>query len=154
VVCLNAFMLGTALLTQGQAKLPPITEVTLQRTPCFGTCPVYKVTLRPNGTLSYHGELFVSRKGNFTAKYWSHDFVRLASAIDAVHFDSFSTNYSMPVTDQSSTIVTVVRGKTSKSVEVYGSTGPDTLWLIAAAIDGMVANARDWAPVKAKPHAK
>lgn len=30
-------------------------EITMSRTPCFGACPVYSVTLHPDGTVDYLG---------------------------------------------------------------------------------------------------
>ena len=39
------------------------TIIKLQRGPCFGPCPIYKVTIYDNGTVIYNGEEFVKTKG-------------------------------------------------------------------------------------------
>ena len=43
----------------------PLTEISLERTPCFGSCPVDKVVLRPDGTATYIGRRFVERVVNY-----------------------------------------------------------------------------------------
>ena len=37
--------------------------ITLERTPCFGSCPIYKVEIFADGRIVYEGEDFVKRKG-------------------------------------------------------------------------------------------
>lgn len=42
-------------------------RVTMQRLPCFGTCPVYTVDIAANGTVTFTGERFVEVTGTSTA---------------------------------------------------------------------------------------
>ena len=37
--------------------------ITLKRTPCYGTCPVYDVIISANGEVKYNGEAFVEKTG-------------------------------------------------------------------------------------------
>jgi len=37
--------------------------ITLERTPCFGSCPVYSVTIRGDGRVEYIGKKFVRLTG-------------------------------------------------------------------------------------------
>ena len=41
--------------------------VTLERTPCFGTCPVYTVAITPSGTVRFNGRHHVAHTGEATA---------------------------------------------------------------------------------------
>jgi hypothetical protein len=41
-------------------------EITLERGMCFGTCPVYSVSLFGNGTIAWMGEMYVEAAGNRT----------------------------------------------------------------------------------------
>ena len=41
-------------------------EITLERGMCFGTCPVYSVSLYGNGTIVWRGEMYVAVTGNAT----------------------------------------------------------------------------------------
>ncbi len=58
-VMLFAFVLAGTLV---KADDGPI-EITLERTACFGTCPVYTVTISGDGTVSYDGRQFVGVTG-------------------------------------------------------------------------------------------
>ncbi len=52
------------------AALPPpdsTVRIALERGPCFGTCPVYKVTLQGSGAVLFEGQRFVADSGLHTA---------------------------------------------------------------------------------------
>ena len=40
--------------------------IKLERTPCFGSCPVYKIEVSGTGKVEYNGEYFVEKKGAHT----------------------------------------------------------------------------------------
>jgi hypothetical protein len=128
------------------AQTPPpqdkdqITEVTLERTACFGTCPIYKVTLRSDGTITYEGREFVQMKG--THKGMVYGFDRLARLILAQGYFNLKDDYSIPATDLPSAITSVVRAGKRKTIADYGGAGPIELWGIEMAIDGMLKNAK------------
>ena len=117
-----------------------ITEVTLERTACFGSCPIYKVTLRADGTISYNGKRFVELKGAYEGKVYGFD--RLAELILARGYFNLKDNYTINATDLPSTITSVVRGGKRKTITNYGDTGPVELWGIEMAIDGMLNGAK------------
>ena len=50
------------------AAATPATVVALERGPCFGTCPVYRVTLSGDGLVEFVGTRFVSRVGADSAR--------------------------------------------------------------------------------------
>jgi hypothetical protein len=124
--------------------LDPITEVTLERTPCFGGCPVDKVTLRSDGTAVYTGTRFVERTGQYKGTFSKAEFDNLTSFIDALNFNRFQTRYARPVTDLPSVVTTVARGAQRKAVTDYGNAGPISLWGIEKAVLGVASNIR-WA---------
>jgi hypothetical protein len=117
-----------------------ITEVTLERTACFGTCPAYKVTLRSDGTIIYEGREFVEMKGTYKGEVYAFD--RLARFILAQGFFNLKDDYSINATDLPSAITSVVRGGKRKKVLDYGGAGPLELWGIEMAIDGVLKNAK------------
>jgi hypothetical protein len=43
-------------------------RISFERTQCFGDCPIYKVTVAGDGTVSWHGEAFVKTKGSAVAQ--------------------------------------------------------------------------------------
>src|ERR671921_1467141 len=88
---------------------PAITEISLERTPCFGSCPVDKVVLRPDGTATYIGRRFVERMGTYEGKFAEGDFERLAGLMQAMKFFGMEDRYDRPITDHPSVITTAVR---------------------------------------------
>ena len=116
-----------------------ITEVTLERTSCFGTCPDYKVTLRRDGTIIYEGRRFVQMMGTYKGEAYGFD--RLAQLILAQKYFDMKDDYSRPITDMPSAITSVVRAGKRKTIVDYAETGPIELWSIEMAIDGILKNA-------------
>ena len=55
-----------------------IHQIELERRGCFGTCPIYKVTLTDSNTAYYHGERFAQFLGTYTATYDPAEFRRMA----------------------------------------------------------------------------
>ncbi len=46
---------------------PASLRITLERGPCFGECPIYKVEVRGDGSVFYKGEGFVAGSGHHRA---------------------------------------------------------------------------------------
>ena len=123
---------------------PTISEISIEHTPCHGTCPVYKLTLRSDGTVTFIGVAHVGKVGTYIARFGR--FNRLAQAIAERRFQHFSARYTSPVTDMPHTVTTVVSEGKRKSVDDYAHTGPQALWEIETLIDGVVAEA-EWKKV-------
>lgn len=121
-----------------RAKLP-YESVTLERTPCYGPCPVYTVTLHRSGEAELHGERNLPLSGDFVGELDALSFGRLCYALDHFHFNEFKDSYAPPMrwTDDTTCIVTVrTDNKGEKRVSDYGSVGPIELWTIQQLIDG------------------
>src|SRR5215207_1941680 len=50
-----------------QAEVAPDAVIRLQRTACFGPCPIYTVSIDASGTVTYEGERSVRVVGRRTA---------------------------------------------------------------------------------------
>src|SRR4051812_16205110 len=55
----------TAALATCNVKTPTFSTVTFERTPCFGTCPVYRVNVNGNGEVKFEGIRNVDSVGTF-----------------------------------------------------------------------------------------
>ena len=120
------------------AAIGSITEITFERTRCFGTCPAYKLTLRSDGSAEYEGIAFVDREGRSTAKDMGHFFERMAQLARAIDFMKFEQKYSKPVTDLPSAVTSIVVDGKRKQVINYGNSGPIELWGFEMAADGVI----------------
>jgi Domain of unknown function (DUF6438)/Sigma-70, region 4 len=63
------------------AAADSITGVGLSRSPCYGECPAYTVTLHRNGRADFNGEVFVDLLGPHSAELLPGSFDDLARAI-------------------------------------------------------------------------
>jgi hypothetical protein len=116
-------MLLAALLAASQAP-PGHLTVSMQRTACFGTCPVYTVRIYEDGLVEYTGTRFVKLAG---AQSWHIEpaAVRaLVAEIDKAGFFEMRDEYTAPVTDQPTTYVTVISGGRHKSIKDYFNAPP------------------------------
>ena len=111
----------------------PIT-ITLQRTPCFGFCPSYKVSLREDGTVTYEGEQHVKVAGTQTWKIDPAAVRALAKEmIDAGYFE-LQDEYRAMVTDHPTVYTSLAAGGRTKKVMNYVA-GPQKLKDLEARID-------------------
>ena len=135
-------VIGAALLGQTSKPLPPVDSVRIERTPCFGRCPIYRATLYRNGTVRYFGERFVDKLGAYKGRLSEDAFPRISMLVDRLGFNSLKARYEENITDLPSCTVTVIRGRQVKSVYTYGVL-PDEMWAIQMAIDRVIEDSRD-----------
>lgn len=62
--------------------------ISLQRSSCFGSCPVYTVVLYGTGSVVYRGDLFVGTRGPATATIAPEKVRNLLQSFDREHFFS------------------------------------------------------------------
>lgn len=144
-------LVGVLLLASCAAvdATPPVdaaTRVTLERTPCFGFCPDYVVTINGAGEVTYTGRRFVHVKGVQRAQIPQAEVARLLARFDAVNFTSLHDEYRAHVTDLPTTTITLVRNGRTKRVLDYGGTGagmPEAVRELQEEID-RVANTAQW----------
>jgi acetamidase/formamidase len=83
-------MIPKSIFTGTQEKT---NVITMERGACFGTCPMYKVTLRSDGTVTFDGANFVKTKGTATGKITPEDFNKLVSEFEKLKFFSLDDTY-------------------------------------------------------------
>ena len=118
----------------------PITEITHERTYCFGTCPVDVVILRSDGTAEYTGEKFVKLLGKHEGKVTKADFDKLAKLVTEKKFFDLKDAYTAQVTDLPTYITSVKRGKVTKKVSNYADAAPKGLGEIEEEIVKVMEN--------------
>jgi hypothetical protein len=97
-----------------------IGAITLERTPCFGACPSYSVTIAADGAVTYNGQRFVRVTGE---QHGQADPTRLAvlhqHIRDADFFNLRDSYRATNITDLPSYRISVERGGVTKTVEDY-----------------------------------
>jgi hypothetical protein len=86
---------ATGVAVDGQPPLFSFTEVTmsLQRKACYGTCPVYGIEIRGDGSGVYKGEKYVADPGPHTFHLERPEILRLLTAFLSVRFFELLDKY-------------------------------------------------------------
>ena len=97
-----------------------VIEISLQRTPCFGSCPAYSISVDGDGNIHYFGEYFVPVLGDQFSRISSETVQQLLRAFERVDFFSLETTYiNTNATDMPSAIITLNVDGVAKRVEHY-----------------------------------
>lgn len=115
-----------------------ITEIGLQRTLCYGACPIYKVVLYSDGKVHFEGKRNVKRKGQHAGVARSEEFRRLAELIVDSGFMDLEPTYARKAMDGPSVYTSVVVNGKRKVVRNYMDSAPRVLWAIEQIIDKLV----------------
>jgi hypothetical protein len=154
-----------ALLVLSSACAPPSTVppagrsdsmtaapvITLERTACFGTCPVYRLAVTPDGTVTYEGRANVRQLGRATGQVSPGAVEALLGELERAGYFSFADRYTAAeracgryVTDLPSAIISVsYRGRAKRIVHDQGcGSAPGALTLLARRVDEVLRSER------------
>jgi hypothetical protein len=136
--------------TTGQAAVAP--AITLERTACFGGCPVYRITASSSGAVSYQGAAHVRHLGSATGQVPAERIGALLKELDEAGYFSFSNRYTSAeascgryATDLPTIITSAtLNGRTKRVEHDQGCSGaPGALIVLERKIDD-VLNSGQW----------
>ncbi len=125
-----------------QSRDHGITEIGIERTPCFGKCEVYSAVIRSDGTFRFFGEANVRHMGRHTGRVNEEEFHELARFINDTGHARLEHAYSLPVTDMPTVFTMVARGDRRKVIRNYANAGPTKLRAVEELIDKLLLEAR------------
>jgi hypothetical protein len=117
--------------------------ITLKRTPCFGACPIYSVTIHGNGRVDYEGERFVKVTGKRSHRISKKSMRELVDEFYRIGYFSLKDEYVYiknpdgsitQISDLPSRDTSITIGNKSKSVHNYYG-GPKSLAQLENRID-------------------
>jgi hypothetical protein len=123
------------------ARAADVSEIGIERTPCYGTCPVYILILKRDGTFHYRGVLHVKHKGDFKGSIPKEKFEHLAKMMIDSGFMSLDDHYTRPVTDNPTVYTMGVIGGYKKIILDYAAEGPQKLRDLESAISDALEHA-------------
>ena len=97
----------------------PTTSITLERTACFGSCPVYTLSIAGDGMVTYNGISNVRVTGQRTWKIEPAAVEALAREMDQAGYFGLKDRYAAPATDLPTIRTSLRIGGRTKSVEDY-----------------------------------
>lgn len=131
-------------LENNEIQSLPIKEsvlLSLERTPCFGTCPTYKYTIFTTGKVIYHGEANVKHIGSFSTKLSQEQIEEIKTQIKISNIFSMQDKYDAKITDIPSTLLVInLDGKKKKIYDRHGA--PDALRDFEKFIDKLVLKSK------------
>ena len=137
-----------------EQPIPPDTLITLERTPCFGTCPEYRITIAADGAVIFEGRRFVKNAGSAKSSISKEQVRELLAAFQKLNYFDLRDRYERPgdgckqwATDHPTAVTSIRTNGKSKSVRhYYGCRGVDVLTeleKLEQAIDDVV-NSAQW----------
>lgn len=120
--------------SEATQAIPDDFVISLERTACFGACPVYSVSIDARGNVTYDGAKFVRTVGRQTDRVPVPRVAALVQLVDRIRFFELDDKYRELITDLSTTFVTVTRDGRRKRIEDYFG-APESLKQLERAID-------------------
>lgn len=71
----------------------PDTVIHLEKTACYGSCPVYTATILADGQVFYEGKQFVDKKGFYTSKMSKKDVRSIDQKLLSIEFFKMEDRY-------------------------------------------------------------
>lgn len=132
----------TAGETGATANPPGFRKLTLERTACFGACPVYRVTIHADGRVEYEGTQWVEVRGKREGRADPESLAELREALAGLELEAKHYQYGKPacgqfMTDMPGARITIVRpaGEQRYSFNEGCTATPDELKRLAERID-------------------
>ncbi len=115
-------------ITYIRKKTNPIIQIQFERTACYGKCPVFKLTLNPNGTADFEGIKYVKFIGKGSAIIPVNVFQNLKQKLDSMDVRNLKSEYSVNVTDNPTGYLSILFEDFSvKNIKDYGLRGTPEL---------------------------
>lgn len=134
---------------QSEKNLPDSLVVRLQRTACFGRCPIYTLSFYEDGTALFNGEKWVDKEGLFKSKVSKSQMKQILNKAAEIGFYEMKNQYDNEyVTDLPSTITTL-KGDSAFKVVANRYEGPEKLRELENLIDE-IAKSIEWEKVQSK----
>ena len=96
--------------------------ITMERSACFGSCPVYSVKIYADGSVVYIGKEFVKEVGERRFKITPERVQQLVKEFEKIDYFSLKDRYDAEVTDLPTTTTSIcLDGKKKKVVNYFGA---------------------------------
>jgi len=73
--------------------------ISMRRSACFGTCPVYTIHVEGNGLVTYSGEKFTEYEGIYEKQFETKQMNEFFAQVQALKLDTCQTRYKTLITD-------------------------------------------------------
>jgi len=112
--------------TKGESPIPKDTNITLDRSGCYGTCPIYRLTIEADGSVTFEGRDYVKTKGTAKGHISQEQLRQLISEFEKIDYFSLRERYQDAddgcpsfATDMPSADTSIQMNSRKKSVSHY-----------------------------------
>lgn len=109
----------------------------IQRTACYGQCPMYKATFMDNGEVKYVGKRFVDKLGTYSGLISEEQILEMKRMIKEYDYFSLDSLYPTPISDFPSCITEARLNGISKKI-VDRRNPPENLKSFERYLDGVL----------------
>ncbi len=103
--------------TEQKMSLPSDFEFSIEKTPCHGTCPIYKAYVNSKGEVMYQGKRFTEYVGEWKAKMSKEQLMQLYNILEQANLFQYEDEYdNKGITDLPSTILHYKANGKSKTI--------------------------------------
>ena len=92
--------------------------ISLEKTACFGTCPIFTINIFNNGKVIYYGKKFVKKLGNLYLELNQKEINKILNKAKEINFNNLKSEYTENISDLPTTYVSI-NNKTIKNY--YGA---------------------------------
>jgi hypothetical protein len=101
-----------------------INQVSFSTSGCYGSCPIFELTIQPDRTATYHAIEYNKKRGKFKAVIDTAAYDRLVATLEYVHFFTLRDFYQVNWTDDQSVDLEVkLSNGQVKHIHDYGAIG-------------------------------
>lgn len=122
--------------------IAPFEVIRYEKTPCFGTCPQFTMTVRSDGFAFYQGKRFVEMEGSWRSEWSQKQIEEVLLKAQEIGFSGMEASYDNRfVTDlPSTTTVLTLDGEPKSVLNRYD--GPKELAQLYIVLDGIIEDVK------------
>ena len=127
-----------------KSTIPPTIKeslfLSMERTPCFGKCPTYKIFIFNTGNVMFEGYSNTKYIGKFNTQLTKKQLKEIQQMMDKIDITGMRDVYDSEVTDFPSTILFLVSNNTHRKKILDRVDAPASLKQFEKLIDSLVLN--------------
>lgn len=120
----------------------PFERLSIERTGCYGTCPVYRADFFRGGEVRYVGGANAPRAGEFRGNTSLYAYVLLCSLVERGGLLDMQDSYSASWTDDETITIEIESASGVKTISDYGRQAPPEFQAFRALFDEFIEEVR------------
>lgn len=124
---LLALALGCTSQRKASQAIPQDFFLSIERTPCYGRCPIYTLEVDARGHVRYEGERFVEKTGTYKGRLKKDQLTALVERVKSVELDAMKDTYQEVVSNDLPSLIISCQMNGNEKRVVDHSGGPAEL---------------------------